>query len=82
MAQNSATIVHRCGECLLFNTPKCPWLYSYEIKTKPKEVNSWEEFLKWLYTVENTPNPYTNKLIRNTILPTDHACAYFIPEKR
>jgi hypothetical protein len=58
------------------------WLYSYEVKTEPKEVGSWKEFIQWLYTIDNNPNPRTNKIIRNLILPTDHACADFIPERR
>jgi hypothetical protein len=74
-------MVHRCGQCLLFNTAKCTWLYSYEPKKKTKEIHSWKEFVEWLYTIENTPLPHINKLVRNTILPTDYACAHFIKER-
>lgn len=69
----------RCGACLLFNTPKCTFLYSYEVETKTKEVDSWKEFIEWLYDGAAAPLTRT-KLVRNTILPTDVACAHFIRE--
>lgn len=75
----SANENKRCGACLLFNTPKCSWLYGYEVKTETKEVCSWKEFIEWLYTIENNPLIRTD-LVRNTILPTDYACADFIEE--
>jgi hypothetical protein len=74
-------MVHRCGQCLLYNTPKCTWLYSYEPKNETKEIRSWKEFVEWLYTIGINPLSYTNKMVRNTILPTDFACANFIKER-
>ena len=68
----------RCGACLLFNTPKCTWLCSYEVKAEIKEVDSWEEFLEWIYTIDNKRPVLHRKMVRNTILPTDITCADFI----
>lgn len=76
-------MANRCGDCLLFNTPKCTWLYSRELKTETKEVHTWKEFLEWLYNFNylRIPLPFTGKLVRNLILPTDIACVGFIREK-
>lgn len=71
---------HRCGACLLFQTPKCPFLYSPKIEREPKQVTSWKEWINWLFTV-NTDFPQRKGFVRNMLLSTDSACAHFIPER-
>lgn len=72
--------IRRCGDCLLFHTPKCTWQYSYSPvpSENPKEISTMKELLEWLYDFER--NPLQKFVVLYTqIRVTDYACGHFIP---
>ena len=72
-------MVDRCGDCLMFNTRKCSFLYSYSPmpKKNPKVVSTWKELLEWVYNFERDPLQKF-KLVKADIRATDYACGDFI----
>lgn len=72
----------RCGECVLFGTHKCTYRYHrVPIRNEPpKVINSWEEWLEWLYDFSYLDKPVeAYKLELFPIYKTDVACSDFIP---